>query len=216
MAADRRRRDCRSPRFRASIKIAFAILVAVLVAGATAAVRTRSRVPDEGVVLCAVRLRLQSADRLWRAAVVRPCDVFRLGILCRGPSRQGRDRQPAVLGRCLELAGGPAAAIAGDRHIGGHAGRSGARRDRRRRRDPPPGHLFRHDHAGPGADDVLLCAAGEIHRRRGRHPGRAARAAVRDHRPLRHHGDVCLRRSWCSSPHSSSSTASSIRRSARC
>ena len=27
---------------------------------------------------------------------------------------------------------------------------------RRRARDPPPGHLFRHDHAGAGADDVLL------------------------------------------------------------
>ena len=46
-------------------------------------------------------------------------------------------------------------------------------------RHPPPGHLLRDDHAGAGADGVLLLPAGAVHRRRGRHPGRAARQAVR-------------------------------------
>ena len=50
---------------------------------------------------------------------------------------------------------------------------------RRLARDPPAGHLFRDDHARAGADDVFLRAAGEVHRRRGRHPGGAARQAVR-------------------------------------
>jgi hypothetical protein len=56
-----------------------------------------------------------------------------------------------------------------------HGDRRGARRHRRRRRHPPPGHLFRHDHAGAGADDVFLGVAREVHRRRGRHPVGAAR-----------------------------------------
>ena len=42
--------------------------------------------------------------------------------------------------------------------------------------DPPPGHLFRDDHAGLGADGLLLLPAGAVYRRRGRHPGGAARA----------------------------------------
>ncbi len=41
----------------------------------------------------------------------------------------------------------------------------------RRARHPPPGHLFRHDHARPGADGVFLLPPGAVHRRRGRHPG---------------------------------------------
>ena len=61
----------------------------------------------------------------------------------------------------------------------------GARPGRRVARDPPAGHLFRDDHAGAGADDVLLRPAGEVHRRRGRHPGGAARQAVRPDRPRR-------------------------------
>ena len=51
--------------------------------------------------------------------------------------------------------------------------------------DPPPGHLFRDDHARAGADDVLLRRAGAVHGRRGRHPGGAARQAVRLHRSRR-------------------------------
>ena len=50
-------------------------------------------------------------------------------------------------------------------------------------RDPPPGHLLRDDHAGARADDLLLLPAGAVHRRRGRHPGGAARHAVRRDRP---------------------------------
>ena len=56
--------------------------------------------------------------------------------------------------------------------------------------DPPPGHLLRDDHAGAGADGVLLLPAGAVHRRRGRHPGRAARPAVRPDRPVAAAGDV--------------------------
>jgi hypothetical protein len=52
---------------------------------------------------------------------------------------------------------------------------------------PPPGHLLRHDHAGAGADGVLLLPAGALHRRRGRPAGRAARQAVRPDRPGRQH-----------------------------
>ena len=48
-----------------------------------------SAVPDAGAVLCAVRLRVQPADRLWRAAVVRPRALFRLGELSGGAFRQG-------------------------------------------------------------------------------------------------------------------------------
>ncbi len=39
----------------------------------------------------------------------------------------------------------------------------------------PPGHLLRDDHAGLCADGVFLLPAGAVHRRRGRHSGRAAR-----------------------------------------
>ena len=77
-----------------------------------------------------------------------------------------------------------------DRHRDGRRLRS----RRRFARDPPAGHLFRHDHAGAGADDVFLRAAGEIHRRRGRHPGGAARSSVRPYRSQERDGDV---RCWC-------------------
>ena len=97
--------------------------------------------------------------------VVRPRALFRLGELSGGPFRQG-----------LGLPAG-----ARDPHR--HADRRGARRRRRLARDPPPGHLLRDDHARARADDVLLRAAGEVHRRRGRHPGGAARKAVRADRP---------------------------------
>ena len=164
------------------------------------AVLRLSAVPDAGAVLRAVRLRVQPADRLRRAAVVRPRALFRLGELSRGACRQGAG------------AVSPELAI-----LAGAAGRGRARPDRRLARDPPPGHLLRDDHARARADDVLLRAAGEVHRRRGRHPGRAARQAVRRDRPVEPHDDV-LRSSLVDLPRraSCSFTASSTRRSARC
>ena len=134
------------------------------------------RVPDEGAVLCAVRLRLQSADRLCRAAVVRPCALLRLGELSCG----------AYAAKVWGFAAGAC-------HPRRHRDRGAARPDRRVAGDPPAGHLFRHDHAGARADDVLLRGAGAVHRRRGRHPGGAARQAVRPGRSERpdqhvHHG----------------------------
>ena len=65
--------------------VAFAVMIAFFVVGA---VRALSGLSDEGAVLCAVRLRLQSADRLCRPVVVRPRDVFRLGELPHGLCRQ--------------------------------------------------------------------------------------------------------------------------------
>jgi hypothetical protein len=55
---------------------------------------------------------------------------------------------------------------------------------------PPAGHLLRDDHAGARADDVLRRAAGQVHRRRRRLAGRAARQAVRAHRPVERPHDV--------------------------
>ena len=79
-----------------------------------------------------------------------------------------------------------------------HARADGARRRRRRARDPPPGHLLRDDHARARADDLLLLPAGAVHARRGRHPGGAARQAVRLHRPVEH-ARRCTTSCWSSS-----------------
>ena len=72
--------------------IAFVVMVAALI---VAPVLHLSAVPDAGAVLCAVRLRLQSADRLCRPAVVRPCALFRLGELSLAPMprRPGASRR---------------------------------------------------------------------------------------------------------------------------
>ena len=59
--------------------------------------------------------------------------------------------------------------------------------------DPAAGHLFRDDHAGARADGVFLLPAGAVHARRGRHPGGAARQAVRRARPVQHAGHVLRR-----------------------
>ena len=61
----------------------------------------------------------------------------------------------------------------------GTAAATAARHDHRRAGHSPARHLFRDDHAGACADDVLLLPAGAVHRRRGRHPGGAARQDVR-------------------------------------
>ena len=95
-----------------------------------------SAVRDAGDVFCAVCLRLQPADRLCRAFVVWSCALFRLGKLSVGLLRQSLGLPAGI--------GDP------DRHCD----RSRLRSHRRFARDPPAGHLFRHDHAGAGADDV--------------------------------------------------------------
>ncbi len=80
------------------------------------------------------------------------------------------------LGRKLAMAHDPAAAIAaGTCDPRRHGCRSIVRADRRCARHPPAGHLLCHDHAGAGADDVFLRAAGAIYPWRRRHPGGAAR-----------------------------------------
>ncbi len=122
---------------------------------------------DEGAVLRALRLRLQPAHRLRRPAVVRPRDVprhRRLRLRARGegvgPAARARDPRSARFAAAL---------------LGVVVGAA---------RDPPAGHLLRDDHARARADDVLLLPAGAVHARRGRHPGGAARQAVRRPRPV--------------------------------
>ena len=85
----------------------------------------------------------------------------------------------------------------------------------RRARDPPPGHLLRHDHAGARADGLLLLPAGAVHRRRGRHPGGAARPAVRAHRSRQRHDALLCRGGHLHGRLPLRSIASSIRPSAR-
>ena len=137
-------------------------------------------VHDEGDVLRALRLRVQPADRLRRPAVLRPRHVPRHRRLHHRARGQG--------------VGLPAGARDPSRHGRGVP----ARRRHRPARHPPPGHLLRDDHAGARADDLLLLPAGAVHPRRGRHPGGAARQAVRLHRP-RQHLDRCTSPCWRSS-----------------
>src|SRR5262249_39304145 len=126
-----------------------------------------SRIPDEGAVLCAVRMRLQPADRLCRTALLRACAVLRLGELCQ------RTR-----GKGLGFSAGARDPVGSrDRRRAGH--------DRRCARDSSARHLFRHDHARAGADDVLLRRTSAFHSRRGRHPGGPARKTIRIYRPCR-------------------------------
>ena len=94
-----------------------------------------------------------------RPAVVRPCGVLRHRRLCRARTRP---RSGACRRSSRSWSGAAAAALLGV--VFGCA------------RDPASGHLFRDDHAGAGADDLLLLPAGAVHPWRGRHPGGAARA----------------------------------------
>ena len=94
-------------------------------------VRRLSGLFDEGVVLRAVRLRLQSSDRLCRPW---PRSVMRC-------SSAGRAMSTRLCGEGLGLA-----ARARDHRR--HRGRGRARLRRRRARYSPAGHLLRHDHAG--------------------------------------------------------------------
>jgi hypothetical protein len=80
------------------------------------------------------------------------------------PATSRRTRPRSGAGRRSWHPGGTASPPAGPGGAAGH---------------PPPGHLLRDDHAGAGADGLLLLPAGAVHRRRGRHPGGAARQPVR-------------------------------------
>ena len=77
----------------------------------------------------------------------------------------------------------------------GTAGAAGAWRHHRARRDPPPGHLFRDDHAGAVAAAVFHLSADAVHPWRGRHPGHSAGPSVRDLRSLQADGALLRRRS---------------------
>ena len=148
-------------------------------AGGRAADRHLSVLRHAGAVLCAAGLRLQPADRLWRPAVVRPCDV------------PGHRR---LLHRaCAEGLG----LVARTRDPGRHRRRRRARRHHRRRRHPPPGHLLLDDHAGAVAAVVFHLSADAVHPWRRRHPGHSAGLPVRnfqsrqaDRALLRHPGRV--------------------------
>ena len=97
-----------------------------------------------------------------------------------------------------------------------HADRSGPRHRRRRARDPPPGHLFRDDHARARADDVLLraCRRSSPAARTASSRCRAERCSASSTSPIR---PRCTSLSSLSFwPASCSSTGSSIRPSARC
>ena len=100
------------------------------------------------------------------------------------------------------------------RHPRRHRRRRAPRPRHRLLRHPPPGHLLRDDHAGAGADVLLLLPAGALHPRRGRHPGRAARPPLRLHRPRRSRSTCTTSCSRCSCSASSPSGASSTRPSA--
>ncbi len=116
-----------------------------------------SGVHDEAAVLRDVRVRLQPAARLRPHAVLRPRRVLR--------RRRLRHR----------VAGHRARLGAGRGDPGRCGGRGLAGRRHRRPRHPPPGHLFRDDHAGARAAGVLRVPRGALHRRGERPAGRAAR-----------------------------------------
>ena len=140
------------------------------------AVRRLSRVPDGTAVHGAVRLRLQSADRRRRAAVVRPCRVLRRRRLYRRRNREGI-RLPLRAGDARR-----------------HRDRDVPRLARGPDRDPPQRADLRDDHAGAGAGGLFPGAAPALHAQRGRHPGGAARLALRRRRSARQHGDVLRHR----------------------
>src|SRR6185437_8783407 len=100
---------------------------------------------DAGALLRAAGLRLQSADRLWRTVVIRPCDVSGHRRLCFGA-------RPESLGR-----------FARTRHSRRYCRRRRACRHHRTGCDPPPWHLFRDDHAGAVAAALLHLSADPVH-----------------------------------------------------
>ena len=129
----------------------------------------------QALVLCAARLRLQPADRLWRPAVVRPRDVPGHSGLLHGACAQGVGR------------------VAGTRNSGRHRRRRRAFRHHRLHLDPPAGHLLLDDHAGAVAAPVLHLSADAVHPWRRRHPGHSAGLSVR-HLQSRQADGALLRR----------------------
>src|SRR6266581_4588974 len=112
---------------------------------ATGAACRVSRVPHEGDVLRAFRLRLQPPDRLRGPPVLRARDVSRHGRVCVGARGQGMGL-PARVRDSLR-----------------HGVFRVARPRHRLARDPPAGHLLCDDHARARADGVFLLLAGAVH-----------------------------------------------------
>ena len=158
-------RRCQHPRIRVVVFTPGCGPMRPVAAGAAGAadraVFLLSAVPGEDPLLRAVRLRVQSAARLVRPALVRPCRLLRHGGLCCGPCRQG-------WGLPFELS-----------IILGMLAAAPARRRLRLSVDPPAGPAIRDDHAGAGAADLLPRAATALHPRRGRPDRRAARQGAR-------------------------------------
>ena len=183
-----------SARNRRANAIAFAVMAG---ADRDRAVRRLSVLRHAGALLRAVRLRLQSADRLRRPAVARPRDVPRAGELRLRPRRQGLGAR-AGLG---DRAGGRGFGRARPRHRGAF--------------DPLERHLFRHDHRRLLADGLFLLRRGAVHPRRGRHPVGAAGTGARIHRSFEPLDPLRLRRSRLPVRLSLRLCGSSTRRSAR-
>ena len=140
------------------------------------AVRALPRLPDEGAVLRAVRLRLQPAARLRRPAVLRPRRLLRLGELRLGPCRQGlgpdaRARHPARRRSSAALLGLVIGALAIRRQ----------------------GIYFAMVTLAFAQMVYFFSLQAPLHRRRGRHPGGAARPALRPLRPRRRPRALLLR-----------------------
>ncbi|CAA9209535.1 MAG: Branched-chain amino acid transport system permease protein LivM, partial [uncultured Acetobacteraceae bacterium] len=136
------------------------------------ALRALPRLHHEATLLRALRLGLQPADRLRRAALLRARRLFRHGRLHRRVLGEGA--------RPVARVGDP----------GRRRRRWPPRRGVRLGGHPPAGHLLRHDHPGAGADGVLLLRPGAVHRRRGRHPGHPTRQLPRRGAARPRHGHV--------------------------
>ena len=88
--------DNAAPAQHANRDEAVAFLVMAVVLAAVPFIGIYPLFRDAGAVLRAVRLRLQPADRLWRAAVVRSCDVSRHGRLCHRARAEGLGLSPEL------------------------------------------------------------------------------------------------------------------------
>ena len=161
-----------------------------------AALLLLSGLRDEDAVLRAVRLRLQPAARLYRPAVVRPRGLLRRRRLFHRPCGQG-------LGLAAEA--GILIGVVGAALLGLVIGFFAIRRQ---------GIYFAMITLALSQMFFFFCVQAHLHRRRGRHPGRAARPPVRADRPAATRSP-CTTSCWrCSCSASSRSGASSTRPSA--